>query len=261
MTMKLSSVAKAYMALGGSMLSAFNNGILNVYSGTRPSAATPGIPSGSTLLLSVTPAAAPFTAGVAGIGQLTITSVTAGAQFTAVSVGGKAVGNAGKPFSAVPATSDTTSTATALAAAINAANTDASFYASASGNVITFNESRGYFGSHAADAILVTAGSGITVSASPFTTGAQPSGGLVWTSDSNPGELIKPSGTVWQGANFSGGDASWFRLFGALGAADTIFADGDVGITSAADLQLLPIVTLSAGATTTLNSAQFNIAP
>ena len=155
MTLRYSQGATNYLAQHGSFKDAFNNGKLEIYTGSQPASAD-AAPTG-TLLCTITASSGTRTAEVLSVGTVTLSSGAAGSIDT-LTVDGISIIDA-----AVAYNTSLTQTAADLAAAINQNVSSPDYTASSSGAVVTIKAKRG---SGAAPNGFVVTGTATTLSLS-----------------------------------------------------------------------------------------------
>ena len=258
MAIRLSTALRNFILEGGSLKQAFANGKLKLYTGSQPTTADLA-PTG-THLCTYTASSGAHTAEVSATGSLTISGTTSGSVDTVTVNSIDILGGA------VTHTGSHTTTATAVAAAINNNPKNFMFVASSTGasGVVTIKAKPG----------LGTLGNGWVVSATATTTtvgtfvnlgsgvaGVNPANGLRF-GDASAGVLVKDTTQAWTGVAVGAGTqtAGWFRLLGAVAddeSDDTINnlflrLDGNVA-TSGANLNLTS-TSIANGATQTIST-------
>ena len=249
MTLRYSQGATNYLAQHGSFKDAFNNGKLEIYTGSQPASAD-AAPTG-TLLCTITASSGTRTAEVLSVGTVTLSSGAAGSIDT-LTVDGISIIDA-----AVAYNTSLTQTAADLAAAINQNVSSPDYTASSSGAVVTIKAKRG---SGAAPNGFVVTGTATTLSLSygNMASGVAAVNGLKFGTAA-AGVIAKLASQTWSGVNAASGTAGWYRFSGSVadsGVADTaesqIREDGAIA-TSGAQLNLSS-TTLTKDATTTIDT-------
>lgn len=235
----------------GSFADAFADGVLDIYSGTQPTTADSA--ATGTLLVSLTNNAGTYTAETRASGTVTLSGASGSVNTVTVNsidiLGGS-----------VAFVTDLTTTAAAVATAINRNPKNRFFAATSAGAVITITANSG----------LGTAPNGWVVSAT-YTTltgsyanmsgGVAAVNGLSWDS-AVAGVLNKRTGQTWSGTAIAPGSAGWFRLRESndtgVGASTTaVRFDGSIA-TSGADMNLGSL-TVTIGAPFTITTAAFTL--
>jgi hypothetical protein len=249
MTLRLSTAARDHITSAGSLKSAFQQGQIQIYSGSQPASAD-AAPTG-TLLATITAGSSARTAEVLATGTVTLTAGSSG-SVNDITVGGVSIMDGAVPFN-----TDLTATAAAVAANINAARTVPDYTATSAGAVVTISAPRG----------MGTAANGLTVAADVTTltaTVANMSGGVTAANGlkfgaASGGVVSKLDTQVWSGVAVASGTAGWFRFTGSVadtGVLDTgatqVRMDGAIA-TSGAQLNMSSTA-ITSGATQTIAS-------
>lgn len=249
MTLRISTALRNHMAHGGSYASAFQNGRIEIYTGSQP--ATADAATSGTLLCTITAASAAFTAEVRATGTLTLNSGSAGSIDT-LTVDGFSIIDA-----AVAYNTSLTQTAADIATAINNSQKAPNYTATSSGAVVTITAP---IGAGATANTLVVAHTATTLSG----TTADMSGGVTGVNGlrfgtASGGVIAKLSSQTWSGVNAATGTAGWYRLYGSV--ADSGFTDSSLvylredGAISTSGSQLnMSSTSLTSAATTTVDS-------
>jgi hypothetical protein len=252
MPLRYSTGFRNHLAAGGSLKSAFQNGRLEIYTGTQP--ASPDSAATGTLLCTVTKDNGAHTPEVRATGTLLLAG--AAGSINTVSVNGVSIIDAAVPFN-----TDLNTTAADLAAAINASQSVPDYTASANGATVTITAQLG-MGASANGMVVAYTATTMTATASNMSGGADAVNGLRW-GHSSAGAVSKLFSQIWEGTNVAGGTAGWYRLYGATadsGASDatgmTFREDGTIG-TSGQQLNFSGSTVLSAGAKTTISGSSF----
>jgi hypothetical protein len=248
MTLRLSTAARDYINSAGSLKAAFQDGQIQIYSGSQPPSAD-AAPTG-TLLCTVTASSAARTAEVLATGTVTL-SGSAG-SVNSVTVDGVSVMDVAVPF-----TTDLTTTAALVAAAINAARSVPDYTATSAGAVVTISAPRGM--GLAANGLVVAAdATTMTATVAPMSGGVTAANGLKFSASSG-GVVSKLDSQAWSGVAVASGTAGWFRFTGSVadsGAVDStasqVRMDGAIS-TSGAQLNMSSTL-LTSGATQTIAS-------
>lgn len=248
MTVRISTALRNFIAQGGSYVSAFQNGRLEIYSGSQPATADTAV--SGTLLCTITKSSGAHTPEVQALGSLTLAG--ASGSINTVTVDGFDIIDEAVAF-------DTSLTITAenLAAAINRSQKIPNYTATSSGAVVTIIAP---LGMGAAANTLAVAYTATTMTA----TEANMSGGVTAVNGlrygiAASGVVAKMDTQTWSGVNAASGTAGWYRMYGAVsdgGAADSaatyLREDGAIS-TSGSQLNMAS-TTLTAAATTTIDS-------
>jgi len=252
MPLRYSTGFRNHLAAGGSFKSAFQNGRLEIYTGTQP--ATADAAATGTLLVTVTDDNGAHTAEVRAQGTLTLSG--ASGSINTVTVDGVGIIDAAVPFN-----TDLATTAADLAAAINASQSVPDYTASAAGAVVTITAPIG-MGANANGMVVAYTATTMTATAANMSGGANASNGLRW-GHSSAGAVAKLAAQIWEGTNVASGTAGWYRFYGPTadaGTTDTtgtaIREDGAIG-TSGQQLNFTGSAVLSSGAKTTISASNF----
>lgn len=250
MTLRYSTGLRNFLAKGGSLGDALQNGQIELRSGSQPTSAD-AAPTG-TLLCVITSNAQARTAEVRATGTVTLTG-GAGGSVDAVTVNGVDVLGASVPFNGTLA-----QTAADVAAQINRHKSAPNYEASAAGAVVTIKALPGP-GAQANGYVVTATLTTVTASYANMAGGVNPVNGLKFDGASD-GAMDLYLNQVWSGLNLADGVAGWYRFTGSVadsGAVDTtgtqIRLDGSVS-TTGADLNLRN-TTLAASATTRITTA------
>lgn len=249
MTLRYSTGLRNHLAAGGSFKNAFQNGRIEIYTGSQP--ATPETAVSGTLLCTVTNSNGAHTAEVQATGTITITGA-AGSIDTCTLDGVSLIA------AAVPFNTSVTQTATDLVTAINDHETFLNVKASSSAGVVTITAPRGAGATFNGLDLATTV---TTLAATPvdMAGGVTAVNGLKFGTEAS-GAIAKLAAQTWEGTNVAGGTAGWYRMYGSVadtGAADATGAaireDGAIS-TSGQQLNLTGSTTLTAAAKTTINT-------
>lgn len=246
MTLKYSTGARNFMAGYGSFKDAFQNGKIEIYSGSQPASADAAVTG--TLLCTITAASASRTAEVLSSGTVTLSG--ASGSINTLTVNGIEIMGAAVSF-----TTDLTTTAAAVAAQINAYKGSVRYKATSSAAVVTITAMPG----------TGTAPNGFVVTATTTTLGASTanmSGGVAAANGLQFGApaanvVSKLASQTWTGVNGATGTAGYYRMYGSVAdaggldsAGTTIREDGAIS-TSGAELNMTS-TSLASSATTTI---------
>lgn len=249
MALRLSSGLVNYITEHGGLKQALQNGVIQIYSGAQPTSADDA--PGGTLLCTITSSSGAHTQEVLATGSVTLTGGASG-SVDSITVDGVQLLDAAVPF-----TSTLNDTATAVAAAINTAQTDPGYTASASGAVVTITATRGA-GADANGLVVVSTATTITTTDANMAGGVDAVNGLRFGSAA-AGVLAKLASQTWTGIAGASGTAGWFRFLGSVadtGAADAtetmIRLDGSIA-TAGAEINMSSTA-ITASSTQTLAS-------
>lgn len=246
MTLKYSTGARNYMAGFGSFKKAFQNGKLEIYSGSQPANADAAVTG--TLLCTITAASASRTAEVLSSGTCTISGGSG--SLDTLTVNGIEIMGSATAFN-----TSLTQTAADIVTKINNLESSVDYVASSSGAIITITALRG----------TGTAPNGFVVTGTSTTLGtsfANMSGGVAAANGLQLGAAVanvisKLSTQTWTGTNAATGTAGYYRWYGSVAdaggldsALTTIREDGSIS-TSGAELNMSS-VSLTSAATTTI---------
>lgn len=249
MTLRYSTGLRNHMAAGGSYKSAFQNGRIEIYSGTQPSSADSAV--SGTLLCTITDNNGAHTAEVQATGTITIAG-SSGSVDTCTLDGVSLIA------AAVPFNTSTTQTAADLAQAINDHQTYLNVSATSSGAVVTVTAPR-TAGATFNGLDLATTVTTLTATPVDMGSGVTALNGLKFGTESG-GTIAKLAAQTWEGTNVASGTAGWYRLYGSVadaGGADSagvvIREDGAIS-TAGQQLNLSSSTTLASGSKTTINT-------
>jgi hypothetical protein len=249
MTLRYSTYARNFMAGYGSFKDAFQNGRIEIYSGTQPTTADAAVTG--TLLCTITDNSLTRVYEVCSYATLTLTGGASG------SVDSIQVNSVELLGLSVPFNTSLTQTAADVAAQINVFRSSVEYYATSAGAVVTITTlpSRGTTINGQSMTVATTT---ITQTSAAFTGGVVGSYGLKFGSPS-AATISKLPVQAWTGINVASGTAGWYRMYGSVadsGGTDTnlqyIREDGAIA-TSAAELNMASIALVYA-ATTTITS-------
>jgi hypothetical protein len=231
MAVRLSTKLRNFINQDGSFKDAFQNGSLEIYSGSQPATADAAVTG--TLLSTITKASGALTAEVLATGTVTLTGGAAGSVDTVTVDSVNII-----PQGAVPFNTSLTQTAADLATAINQGLSSPEYRASSSGAVVTITALPGT-GVGANGFVVTGTLTTITATYANMASGVAPVNGLRW-GNAGSGVIDKLAGDTWSGVNVASGTAGWFRLKGSIadaGAADAgptyLRLDGSVGLSGA----------------------------
>jgi len=246
MTIRLSTRLRSNLAGPTGFAATFNNGVIDVYTGTQPTTADSA--ATGTLLGTITQSSGAYTAET--LASQTITVAGSSGSINTVTVGTLNI----IPLGAVNFITDAATTAAALSAAINRAGL---YTATVSGAVVTVKAPSGTGATHNGVAFATTVTTlTATVGAATLSGGVTAVNGLTFA-EASAGAVSKTG--VWSFSGLRDGTAGWFRLRASPaddGSADTTFIyprlDGSVAV-SGADMNLSNI-TIANGAPCTVDS-------
>ncbi len=251
MTLKYSTGARKYMLDDGSFRDAFNNGRIEIYTGTQPATADAAVTG--TLLCTLTSGSGALTNEVVATGTLTLSTGAAGSVDT-LTVNGVEIMGSSTPFN-----TSLTQTAADIAAKCEAFRSAVEYEVTSSGAVVTITARRGT-GAYPNGFVVAATFTTITGSTVNMAGGVAAVNGLQFGAASG-GVISKSTAQVWSGVNGATGVAGWYRHYGSVAdaggldsAGTTIREDGAIS-TSAAELNMAN-TTLTATATTTVTAWQ-----
>lgn len=243
MTIRYSTGARTAFCGTKGFSAIFNQGSINIYSGTQPTTADSAVTG--TLLGTVSISSGALTQETRA--SATITVAGASGSVNTVTVGGLNI----IPAGAVAFNTDAATTATDLCAAINQAGL---FDATVTGAVVTVLPQRGAGTTYNAVALATTVTTLTATSSGDLTGGVAAVNGLTFAPAS--AGTVSKSG-VWSFAGVAVGTAGWFRLIAssadAGGASTTLERmDGSVAV-SGGDMNLSNI-SITVGAPNTVDA-------
>lgn len=248
MTLRISTAARDFINQHGSLKGAFQNGQIQIYSGSQPASAD-AAPTG-TLLATITANSASRTAEVQATGTVTLSGSSGSVD--SLTIGGVPVIDGAVAFN-----TDLATTAAALATAINNARSVPDYTATSNGAVVTITAPRG-MGAGANTLAIVAATTGLTAVTANLSGGVSPANGLKF-GVSSAGVISKLDSQVWSGVAAASGTAGWFRFNGSVNdtglidsSATQIRMDGAIA-TSGAQLNMSS-TSITSGATQTIAS-------
>jgi len=254
MTLRYSTAARNFMADRGSYKDAFQNGRIEIYSGSQPASADAAVQG--TLLCTITSNSGALTAEVLATGSLTLNTGAAGSVDTLTVNGVDILGGA------VPFNTSLSQTAADIASKINDFRGTVKYTASASGAVVTIKALPGT-GAGPNGFVVAATYTTITGTTGNFSGGVAAINGLKFGT-SVSGIVSKLASQTWSGVNGASGTAGWYRQYGSVadaGAVDTnlefIREDGAIS-TAGAELNMSSTA-LTATATTTITGDQLTI--
>lgn len=253
MTIRESTGLRNHLLSGGSFRSAFDGGILEIYTGAQPATADTA-PSG-TKLVTITDASGAHTPEVQATGTALLAGVAG--TVTSMTVDGEELMDATATFVDTLA-----NLAIAVRDIINRNPANLRFVASASSATVTIKARPGIGANLNALGVLVTTGAGGITSTDTdvgnVVAGVDSVNGLRFNAAS-AGSLTKLAAQTWSGLIGTSGTAGWFRLKGPVADADATDAtesvlrlDGAIAV-SGGDMNLTSTALVS-GATETISS-------
>lgn len=253
MTLRYSTGLRNHLANGGSFKKAFQNGRIEIYTGSQPASADAAVTG--TLLVTVTNNNGAHTAEVLATATLTLNSGAGGSLDTLTLDGVSLIA------AAVPYNTSLTQTAADIATAINDHETYLDVSATSSGAVVTITATRGA-GATANGLVLAkteTTIASTAVNMGSGVAGVTPVNGLKYGSAA-AGTIAKLAAQTWEGTNVATGTAGWYRLYGsvadagALDAAEAVIREDGAISTSGQQLNFAGSTSFTSGAKTTLNT-------
>jgi hypothetical protein len=268
MALRFAPALQNFVATQGSWKNAFDNGSIEIYTGTQP--ATPDLAVTGTLLAIITSGGGTKTDEVKGTGVLTISGTTSGPIDTCTLMGIDILGGA------VTHTTDHNTTADAVALKINRNPANNLVVASTTGSsgVITLTALPGFgttMNSGTLTFTATTATAAVTSTTFGSGTGGSVAGvaaanGLLMDYNAAAGVFTKNSTQTWSGTAIGAGTqtAGWFRYKGSVADPDTqdssavyLRMDGSIA-TSGADMNMSS-TSVTNGALQTISTFQFTI--
>lgn len=251
MTLKLSTGARNFLAAKGSYKDAFQNGKLEIYTGSQPANADAAVTG--TLLCTITDNAGARTAEVLASGTVTLTGGASGSVDTLTVDGVEIMG------AAVPYNTSLNQTAADVAAQCQRFKGNVEYDVTASGAVITIKALPGT-GASANGFVVASTTTTLTKTDANLASGVAAVNGLKF-GEVAAGVIAKLSTQTWSGTNAATGTAGYYRLYGSVAdaggldsAGTTIREDGAVA-TSGQQLTM-GNTTLTATAATTITAWQ-----
>jgi hypothetical protein len=267
MAFRFSPALQNYIAEGGSWKSFFDNGSIEVFTGSQP--ATPDLATTGTQLLIITssggtktnevPATGNFTLAVGAVGTDTLATVT----LAGVNILGGAVAFA----------TSLNATATAAALAINRCTSNKFVVATTTGSsaVVTLTAKPGFGTTLNAVTLATTVGGNMTAAVNNATFGTLQAGvaavnGLLIDYNAAAGVITKNTTQTWSGTVIGAGTqtAGWFRYKGSVVDANAqdssavfLRMDGAVA-TSGSDMNMTS-TSMANGAVQTVGTFQWTI--
>jgi len=234
MTIKLSTAARNFLAAGGSYKDQFQNGRMEIYSGSQPASADAAVTG--TLLCTITDNSGARTAEVLATGSVTLTGGASGSLNTLTVNSVDILGGA------VPYNTSLTQTAADIATQINRNKSNVEYTATSSGAVVTIKALPGT-GASPNGFVVASTTTTLTKTDANLAGGVNPANGLKFGEPSS-GSVSKLASQTWSGVNVSSGTAGYYRLYGSVsdsGALDSTATyyreDGAIG-TSGTDLNM-----------------------
>ena len=243
----------------------FDNGIIEVYSGSQP--ATPDLAVTGTLLVTFTSGAAAFTPETRALGVLTLSGTGAGSVDTLTLLGKELMG------SATAYNTSLTQTAADVCLKINRNPKNKWVVATNSASaVITLTAVPGLGALLNAAALTITSTT-LTSAVTSTTFGSGTGGGTAGVDAVNglkmdynaaAGLITKDVTQTWSGTAVSGGTAGWFRFKGSVvdaGAADSsaVFLRMDGSVATSGAQMNMSSTTITNGALQTLSTFNFTV--
>ncbi len=251
MTIKLSTAARNFLAAGGSYKDMFQNGRMEIYSGSQPANADAAVTG--TLLCTITDNSAARTAEVLATGSVTLTGGASGSLNTLTVNSVDILGGA------VPYNTSLTQTAADIALQINRNKSNVEYTATSSGAVVTIKALPGT-GASPNGFVVASTTTTLTKTDSNMAGGVNPANGLKFGEPSS-GAVSKLAAQTWSGVNASSGTAGYYRQYGSVadaGSLDSAAAffreDGSIG-TSGAEINMTSTA-LTGGIATSITTFQ-----
>ena len=251
MALRYSIGARAFVMGQGSFKSAFQNGRIEIYTGSQPTSADAAVTG--TLLCTVTAASGARTAEVSATGTVTLTGGASGSVNTLTVNSVEIMG------AAVAFNTSLTQTAADMVTQINNNLSNVEYVASSVGAVVTITAIPGT-GTNPNGFVVASTVTTITKTDVNMSGGVAAVNGLAYgkAGAATAGMISKLVTQVWSGVNGNTGTAGWYRAYGSVADAGgldatglTIREDGAIA-TSGAELNMSSTA-LTATATTTLS--------
>jgi len=257
MAIKVSTGAANRIADRAGYRSVVTNGRLQLYSGIQPTNADTA--SNGTLLCTVTNAAGTFTAETVPVWTLTLSG--ASGSLDSVKIGGVELISTPISF-----TTDLTTTANAVAAAITNGYTIVDYVATSNAAVVYISGPAGSgtsLNTAVCAATSTTLGATVSNGGLPTTAGVAAVNGLTFTFPASSGVFTK-NGT-WSGLGVAAGTAGWFRYLcdgaDAGTGASTSYArlDGSITVAGGSGDATIDNTTISIGQQVTVTSFSMSV--
>jgi hypothetical protein len=254
MTLKYSTGARQFMASHGSLRDMFQNGRVEIYTGTQPADGNAAVTG--TLLCTITNASGSITNEVLASGTVTLTGGASGSLDT-LTVDGVEIMGSSTAFNA-----SLTQTATDIATKCQDYHSSVDYDVTASGAVITITARPGT-GAASNGFVVASTATTITKTDVNLASGVTAVNGLKF-GDAAAGVLAKLSAQTWSGVNAATGTAGWYRMYGSTADTGTLDSTGtklreDGGIATTGSELNMASTGLSATATTTITAWQRTI--
>ena len=259
MALVFSTALRNFIADYGSWTHAFNNGMIEIYSGAQPSTTTADLAPTGNLLCTLTKSSGARTAEVLSSGTVTLTGGAAGSLDT-LTVNGFEIMGSSTPFN-----TSLTQTATDIAAKCDRNPMNLLYDVTAAGAVITIKALPG-LGAAANGWAVASTATTITKTDVNMASGVTAVNGLTMDITS-AGVFNKNPSEVWSGVVTGAGTqtAGWFRFKGSLADDNTLDSsnikwirmDGTIS-TSGANMNMSSTSMVN-GVTQTLNTFSFAV--
>lgn len=255
MALRFSPALQNFIATRGSWKEFFDNGTIEIYSGTQP--ATADLAVAGTLLATLTNNAGAKTNETRAAGTVTLNSGAAGSVDTVTINGQELLGGA------VAFNTSLTQTAADVALKINRNPANKIVVASAAGPVVTFTAVPG-LGAAANGWTVVSTVTTITKTDVNLSGGVTAVNGLKMDYNPVAGAFTKDNTQTWSGNAVATGTAGWFRYKGAVadaGALDSaaVFMRMDGNIATSGANMNMSSTAITSGALQTLSTFQFTV--
>lgn len=250
MAFRLNTALRNFIQQGGSFKAAFQNGKMELRTGTQPDVSAIDNAASGTLLNTITASSGTHTAETLASTTITLSGGSGSVDdITVDSVSIMAPAYRGATPTVVSFTTDLTTTAAAVAAVINDGTWWHGFTATSASAVITLKATPGKGAALNGKAVAFTGTtlSGTVANTGTLAGGVNPANGLDFGTAS-AGVISK--GNTWSGLAVATGTAGYGRIYSSDG---TMWMDGNVA-TSGANINLTS-TTITQNTTTTIDSA------
>lgn len=267
MTKRYSPALQNFIATEGSWKDAFDEGSIEIYSGTQP--ATADLAVTGTLLATITSSAGTKTNEIRGTGVITLTvGAVASDTVATITLSGEEIMGSATAFD-----TSLTVTATNVALKINRNPKNKLVVATSSGAVLTLTAQPGLGALLNSVALATTVGGNMVAAVTSTSFGSGTGGGVAGVSAVNglkmdynaaAGMFTKDATQTWSGTAAATGTAGWFRYKGSVvdaGALDSsaVFKRMDGSIATSGGDMNMSSTSITSGALQTLSQFEFTI--